>query len=440
MDEEGKMSALRREINTMMKKWISLFLVAAMLLSLVPSALAAGDLNSYAKGSFSQGYDVYTGPGTHYHRIDGNAHYGSGSCRIYGTVGDWLLIGYGGKNNSYHIGYIPKEALDYVQNLNGTVGELTFDNIQDTIIEGGCNLTDDPVIHNTRFTTLSGGTPVTILGYMGGWTYIETQMKNGDIARGFVRSFHVNSGVDKKAESTKKPESTQAPAATQKPQATEKPNIQGKESLLSSLVHNCPNTGIMLPGAFSPYESTYLLTVASWVSRVTFTPTSYDPDARITVNGQKVRSGEKSQIIQMTNDPQAVSIQVRGSNGVESTYTVFLQRRPSTARTRVSVGYIDDIYQKSNEYYISADLVTVEYQSDDYETGSRSTIYNDSSYLYKYVVDPNCAYYCGTTENATRAADIHAFTEAWKQDKNALYTIVYMADEIVAVMPYSEYR
>ena len=38
-------------------------------------------------------------------------------------------------------------------------------------------------------------------------------------------------------------------------------------ALLRSLTHNCPNTGIMLPETFSPYQTTYLLTVASWVPR-----------------------------------------------------------------------------------------------------------------------------------------------------------------------------
>ena len=115
-------------------------------------------------------------------------------------------------------------------------------------------------------------------------------------------------------------------------------------TLLSSLSHNCPNTGVMLPETFSPYQTTYLLTVASWVSRPTFTPVAMDPNASIYVNGQYVRSGETSQVIPMTDKPQAVTIQV--SNGGASTvYTVYLQRRPSERRTRVSAGYIQNIYR-----------------------------------------------------------------------------------------------
>ena len=52
-------------------------------------------------------------------------------------------------------------------------------------------------------------------------------------------------------------------------------------TLLRSLTHNCPNTGIMLPEHFSPYQTTYLLTVASWVSRPTFTPTAAPASAGV---------------------------------------------------------------------------------------------------------------------------------------------------------------
>ena len=141
-------------------------------------------------------------------------------------------------------------------------------------------------------------------------------------------------------------------------------------TLLRSLTHNCPNTGIMLPETFNPYQTTYLLTVASWVSRPTFTPVAMDPSASIFVNGQYVRSGETSPVIPMTDAPQAVTIQV--SNGTGSTvYTVYLQRRPSERRTRVSAGYIQNIYLKGTTWHIDADLVTVKYSSADYTSGRK---------------------------------------------------------------------
>ena len=137
----------------------------------------------------------------------------------------------------------------------------------------------------------------------------------------------------------------------------------------------------------------------------------------------------------MTDDPQQVDIRVQGVNGSVTTYTVFLQRRPSEARTRVSVGYVKEIYQKNSEFYISADLVTVNYFSDQYYDGNRANVENDSTYLYKYVVDEHCDLYYGTTYQAYRAKDIYEFWNNYQPYQ--LYTIVYIEDEIVAVMPFS---
>ena len=461
ISEEGKNRSLcgaspKRE-RYRMKKFASLLLAVIMVLTMVPLSFAEkapGDLNTYATGTFNQGYDVYSGPGEWYYRVN-DTRYGSAKCRIYGTVGDWLLVGFG-HSGLYHIGYIPKDALNHCDDLQGTVEELNFLNIQDHVFQRGCGLTDDPVLDNPKFVSLSGGTPVTILGYMGSWAYVETQMITGTPVRGWVMDYYLNSGRDDlhSVPQTARPAPTQAPVTqapvtqvptlqpvvtaiplpTQAP-VTQAPQPSGRESLLSSLVHNCPNTGIMLPESFSPYQQSYVLTVASWVSRVTFTPTAYDSNAFITVNGQIVKNGQKSQVIQMTDDPQQVDIRVQGVNGSVTTYTVFLQRRPSEARTRVSVGYVKEIYQKNSEFYISADLVTVNYFSDQYYDGNRANVENDSTYLYKYVVDEHCDLYYGTTYQAYRARDIYEFWNNYQPYQ--LYTIVYIEDEIVAVMPFS---
>lgn len=206
-------------------------------------------------------------------------------------------------------------------------------------------------------------------------------------------------------------------------------------SLLRSLEHNCPNTGIMLPAQFSPYQTTYLLTVASWVSRPTFTPTAMDPNAVIYVNGQQVRSGQTSQVIPMTDEPQAVTIEVR--NGNESTqYTIYLQRRPSEKRTRVSAGFINSIYLKGTTWHIDADLVTIKYNSDDYNSGSLSTFTNASVDHYDYAVSPHCIFYYGTKGNCFRATSIQMFQNNYLQYGSSLYTIIYIESEIVAVLPY----
>ena len=207
-------------------------------------------------------------------------------------------------------------------------------------------------------------------------------------------------------------------------------------TLLSTLTHNCPNTGIMLPKTFSPYETTYLLTVANWVSRPTFTPVAMDPSSTITVNGQVVKSGGTSQAIPMTDEPQAVTIRVTNVSGASTTYTIYLQRRPSEKRTRISAGYINRIYQKGSDMRIDADLGNIKYLGTTYQEGNRSTFTNNSTDGYDYVVDPNCILYYGTKYNPIRAADINEFMYNYRNTGSNLYTIIYIEEEIVCVLPY----
>lgn len=207
---------------------------------------------------------------------------------------------------------------------------------------------------------------------------------------------------------------------------------------LQNLEHNAPNTGKMLPERFDPYQNTYLLTVANWVSRITFTPTTAAPNAMVTVNGQVVASGQKSQIIQMTDNPQAVQITVSvyGDGNVltaQNTYTVFLQRRPSERRTRVSAGYISAMDMADGIATISADLVSIKYQ----DKSNISTFVNETVYLYKYKTAPNCLFYYGTKDNPIRARNAAEFNNNYLNTGSNLYYLVYIEDEIVAVLPYA---
>lgn len=207
---------------------------------------------------------------------------------------------------------------------------------------------------------------------------------------------------------------------------------------LVSLIHNAPNTGIMLPAAFDPYEETYLLTVASWVSRVTFTPVAASPASVVTVNGQVVPSGQKSQIIQMTDKPQEVLVTVSAYDGAQqltgqTTYTVFIQRRPSERRTRVSAGFISNIIMKGSTATISADLVTLSYTPNTNIT----TFINDTVYMYTYDCDPSCLFYYGNINNPVRAATAQDFINNYLSSGSNLYYLVYIEDKIVAVMPYA---
>ena len=210
---------------------------------------------------------------------------------------------------------------------------------------------------------------------------------------------------------------------------------------LANLEHNAPNTGKMLPAVFDPYQNTYLLTVASWVSRITFTPTTSSPTSVVTVNGQTVPSGQKSQIIEMTNDPQAVLITVSAYDAfnnltAQNTYTVYLQRRPSERRTRVSAGYITQIDIAANGIgTISADLVTVNYQPG--TNTNISTFTNETVYLYKHKTSANCLFYYGTKQNPVRALNAQDFLNHYLAQGSNLYYLIYIEDEIVAVMPYA---
>lgn len=207
---------------------------------------------------------------------------------------------------------------------------------------------------------------------------------------------------------------------------------------LANLVHNAPNTGKMLPQRFDPFQDTYLLTVASWVSRITFEPYTTSPASVVTVNGQVVASGQKSQIIQMTDDPQAVQITVSAYGDgnaltAQTTYTIYLQRRPSERRTRVSAGYINHMEVSDGIATISADLVTLKYSG----KTNLSTYNNETVYLYKYKTAPNCLFYYGTRDNPIRATDAQAFMANYLMAGSNLYYLVYIEDQIVSVLPYA---
>ncbi len=417
-----------------MKKCIALVLMLVLTLSLAVPALSLNSLDNYVTGSFNNNYSVYSGPGTEYYRANsGKALVGSGStCRIFGVVDNgWVMIGYGLSNGDYRIGYISGESLKNIKTVRGNINySLRFNNeVMYTRVEAP--VTDDPILKFAQVAKLPANTQVVALGTLGDYVYVELTYQNARM-RGFIRSDRLK---NQSGGSVQMPVATQkpAPAPTQKPSS---PNYTGN-ALLSSLTHNCPNTGIMIPSTFSPYQTTYLLTVADWVSRPTFTPVSYDPNAIITVNGTAIRSGQTYSNLSMTDKPQAVTITVTSGNASTS-YTIYLQRRPSEKRTRISAGYVNRIYFKNNEWRIDADLGTVTYTSDNYSTGSQSSFQNKTveTNKYDYVVSPNCLFYYGTPQNPIRLSTVTEFMNYYFAYGSSLYTFVYIEDEIVAVMPY----
>ena len=183
----------------MKKRLICAAAMLIFLFSLLPGAHAASRLDDYATASFGKTYAVYSGPGEHYYRANsGKASYGGGTARVYGVVGDWVMIGYGLSNGSYRIGYI-KNGLETMGNVRGTVNyHLSFDSYT-ARADGYCRLTDDPIVNNTMIYTIPEGTPVTVLATMGSaWTYVEVVSSNGYM-RGFVWSIHLISDAGETA-------------------------------------------------------------------------------------------------------------------------------------------------------------------------------------------------------------------------------------------------
>jgi hypothetical protein len=127
---------------------------------------------------------VYSGPGTNYHRAaGGRATVGGGRLRLWGTTGDWAMIGYGLSNNLYRIGYVPKSMLP----PGACAPEIVF-NTRGATITSTAPVNDDPIIHPVPLFELPEGTRVTLLAYetfANHWAYIETTFE-GKPFRGFV--------------------------------------------------------------------------------------------------------------------------------------------------------------------------------------------------------------------------------------------------------------
>lgn len=116
---------------------------------------------SYQKGKFSKSYAVYAGPGTDYYRNGKATLGGGGTCRIYGTDGDWLLVGYELGSGDYRIGYITNYTLP--SNIDH-VDPVSYAWIS-TYTVSSASITDDPVINMKKIETLPEGTDVTFLAW-----------------------------------------------------------------------------------------------------------------------------------------------------------------------------------------------------------------------------------------------------------------------------------
>ncbi len=410
----------------MKKKLLSVLLIVTVLSTLLAAA-QADFAETYYKLRFSKGFAVYTGPDTNYYRANGNAFYGGGVLRYYGTEpGGWLMIGYQTSGGLWRMGYIQPSAADKITTdaEDYNIFSISFTNTTAYLTKDSY-ITDDPLFGDkTPLTSLSYGQAVTVLAqYNNYWTYVEVHKNGKKPMRGYVMSSVLSNYVPQ-------PTATNAPAPAPTPVPTSQVVLSSNPTL-SSLTHNAPNTGIMLPGSFSSGQTSYLLTVADWVSRIYFTPVSNN--GNIYFNGSYVASGTRTPTITLSDQPTSAVFKVVGSGNASKTYTVYIQRRPSERRTRVSAGYIDSVYSSGNENHIRADLVTVTYT----QGTNLSSFVNETYYLYDYACADDAIFYYGTMQNPIRAISFADFISHYNMYGSTLYRIVYIEDKIVAVMPYN---
>ena len=171
-----------------MRKRTVLCLTAVILLVLTPLfALAetALDLSHYSIVHLGDRKLVYQGPGKDYFR-DGSAGVGAtNDVRVYGSVGDWLMIGYVYSTDNFRVGWVerPKSGMEIISQKD--VGELSFEYVVRAVTDD-CAMTYDPVFVSVRSLDLEKGDKVTLLCRLPKkWVYVEANIK-GKPSRGFL--------------------------------------------------------------------------------------------------------------------------------------------------------------------------------------------------------------------------------------------------------------
>ncbi len=177
----------------MMRKCFALMLVFILTVSIALPALAAtgteppvipdGDFYAY-EPEFTEGqtYAVYSAPSSK--SLRGNKERAKVSTndwiQVFGYDGNWIFVQYAISAKQYRTGYIYRNALP----KDEEVPELVW-NPQSAILNCDVDVTDDPLISETKLASLKADELVTCLATMGNWTYIESS--NGkQTFRGFV--------------------------------------------------------------------------------------------------------------------------------------------------------------------------------------------------------------------------------------------------------------
>ncbi len=134
---------------------------------------------------------VYTAPYKNAYRCaDGKA-----SCQTNaqmsdaGIYGGWLLVRYETNNGGCRVGYIPPE---YIRGYESPMNNRRFEHRVPATATGTINVTDNPFMRNSLFTTLYPGDQFYVLAKYTyfqqkglDWWYIECYV-DGQVARGFI--------------------------------------------------------------------------------------------------------------------------------------------------------------------------------------------------------------------------------------------------------------
>ena len=183
-----------------MKKLVALVLLAALALSLIPSALAEaydGDsalfyvidfkFHHYEKGIGYGSLPVYTAPSLDAVRAaNGKATVDTNADMYIGGFDEsgWLMVRYETNNKGIRVGYVEPGK---VKGFKTDIDTLKFSRIPQ-VAQTRIDVTDDPLMISAPFAELEAGETYYILGkytYYGNWWYIECTL-DGKVARGFI--------------------------------------------------------------------------------------------------------------------------------------------------------------------------------------------------------------------------------------------------------------
>ncbi len=159
-----------------MKRVFALMLAAFMLLGAGEAFASEFSLRDYTVFTFGERQLVYQGPGETYFK-HGNAAVGaSNNARLYGTLDNCLMVGYGYSTDKFRVGWVPIPAPEKdkrtVLQACDSIGELRFDMVLRTT-KDECAATYDPVKVSMRNIEIKKGATINVLCWYGEWAYCE---------------------------------------------------------------------------------------------------------------------------------------------------------------------------------------------------------------------------------------------------------------------------